>query len=75
MPGYCVREKELQACDDDDDCQLGTRCMSLSQSSDSYCLPSSHYVASHQAGRRPGSQNDNSVTLVGGGLGKCWLAL
>lgn len=69
MPGYCVREKELQPCDDNDDCPLSTRCVSLSQSSDSYCLPTSHYATSYQPARRPGSQSDNSVTLVGGGLG------
>jgi len=52
IPGYCVREKDLQPCDDSDDCQRGTRCLPLGRSSEMYCLPS--------RGRRSSSDNRTS---------------
>jgi len=66
VPGYCVREKDLEPCDDDDECQPGTRCLSLGRdASQRYCLPGH--------GRRPVSpasgSNRDDVTLIGGRLG------
>ena len=64
-----MREKELQPCDDSDDCERGSRCLPLGRSSESYCLRTQ---STH--GGRPASvvaDNDNTVTLIGGGLGTC----
>lgn len=39
-PGYCVKEKDLQPCDDSSDCSAGNRCLPLGRSSEMYCMPS-----------------------------------
>lgn len=39
VPGYCVKEKDLEVCATDDDCgQLG-RCVALGRTGERYCLP------------------------------------
>jgi len=68
VPGYCIREKDLQACDDNDDCQLGTRCLPLDHASELYCLPI-HVRRPTSAITSNNNDEDNDVTLVGGGLG------
>jgi hypothetical protein len=45
VPGYCVREKDLQPCQDSSDCDSGTRCLALGRSSELYCLPAQNAVA------------------------------
>jgi len=53
VPGSCVKEKELQECRDNSDCEPGTRCTALGRTSDQrYCTPGarravepSHHVA------------------------------
>lgn len=70
IPGNCVREKDLEACEDHDDCQSGTRCLPLGRSSELYCMPVMH--RQRPAVVVPNNNNNNidkDVTLVGGGLG------
>jgi len=45
VPGYCVREKDLQGCTSSGDCQKGTKCVSLGRTGEKYCLPRSELNA------------------------------
>lgn len=70
VPGNCVREKDLEPCEDNDDCQSGTRCLPLGRSSELYCMP----VLNHRPAVVVANNNNNNnghedASLVGGRLG------
>jgi len=39
VPGYCVKEKDLEVCANSADCGEGGRCVSLGRTGERYCLP------------------------------------
>lgn len=39
VPGYCVKEKDLQVCAANSDCVDGSKCASLGRTGERYCLP------------------------------------
>lgn len=39
VPGYCVKEKDLQVCTVNSDCSDGSKCASLGRTGERYCLP------------------------------------
>lgn len=41
VPGYCVKEKDLEGCATSADCGEGGRCVSLGRTGERYCLPRS----------------------------------
>jgi hypothetical protein len=68
VPGYCVREKDLQPCQDGSDCETGTRCMALGRSSELYCLPAAQDLLL-SAPVQPKLPLAVAANTVGGGLG------
>lgn len=41
VPGYCVKEKDLEMCVSEGDCPMGSRCVELGRTGERYCLPRS----------------------------------
>ena len=65
VPGYCVKEKDLQSCVTSSDCYGNTKCMALGRSNERYCLPrqDDKYLKPIKAAEFTGSAGT-------GGLGK-----
>lgn len=65
-PGFCVKEKDLQPCDDRSDCPSTSKCLPLGRSNELYCLPSAPSF-----GQRPASEPSRANSeLVSNQLGK-----
>ena len=73
VPGYCVKEKDLEECTTHTDCVGvgGGRCVALGRTGERYCLPRSKdnvvgdvpVVAEPQSTGGLGQLNDNYVSL------------
>jgi len=66
VPGYCVKEKDLEECSTQSDCAGvgGGRCVSLGRTGERYCLPRSREFSVQQV---PAAMPASTAT---GNLGK-----
>lgn len=77
VPGYCVKEKDLQVCAGSSDCAAGSKCASLGRTGERYCLPrpDNDDDADRQPQppplrpERPGRPAAAAISVIKGGLG------
>jgi hypothetical protein len=64
VPGLCVKEKDLQVCATNSDCEGGSKCASLGRTGERYCLP-----RSEDGANKNGLLKQAIIDKVLGGLG------